>query len=176
MPTESTILCEGYYDRAFWTGCLLVAGCRDARYQVDGSTVRGPVMDLASNQVKGGQYGFWSSTGNFVRIVPCHGKSNILPEAKSRLHRRVTHPFRRLVLNIDADSLPGTVGTGLQLKDVEAIVRAFDPNAALDTEGNLSLDQGTVLVNLIRWETTEPASQKLPTTQCLERLVVPVWT
>src|SRR5438105_2863164 len=105
MPAESTILCEGYYDRAFWTGCLLALGCTDAGKNPDGT--RKKVFDLASRAVTGGQYGFLTGTGNFIRIVPCRGKANILPEARDRLHRRHTDPIRRLVINIDPDNLPG---------------------------------------------------------------------
>ncbi|MCI0379822.1 MAG: response regulator [Gemmataceae bacterium] len=170
MPTESIILCEGYYDRAFWTGCLLATGCRDARNQADGTPIQGPVLDLAGKQVKGGQYGFWSASGNFLRIVPCHGKSKILPEARSRLNRRKTDPFQRLVLNIDPDTVPGEPATGLQLQDIEAIVKVIDPNVTIDAQGNVSLDKGAVLVNLIRWEAADQ-SPKLPTKQSLERLV-----
>src|SRR5438105_652911 len=103
MPTETTILCEGYYDRAFWTGCLLVAGCTDAGRNPDGT--RKAVFDLASKKVTGGQYGFLTPSSNFVRVVPCAGKPNILPEARNRLRRRQTDPFGRLVINIDPDNL-----------------------------------------------------------------------
>ena len=42
--SESVILCEGYYDRAFWAGWLTHLGCTDPGQRANG-THRIPVKD-----------------------------------------------------------------------------------------------------------------------------------
>ncbi len=101
--SESIVYCEGYHDRAFWMGWLNHLGCVDPGSPPPGRTGRIPILDPWKTEVKGGQYAYHSRSGKFIRVVPCHGKTNILPLVRNRLNQRTTKPISRLVINIDSD-------------------------------------------------------------------------
>lgn len=168
--SETRILCEGYHDRAFWKGWLLKLGCSDAAFK----PVKGvKAVDPWGRPVAGGHFAYHSKNGDFIRVVPCGGKTNILPEAKARLHQRTTRPLPRLVINIDPD-LPtvGSAVTGLRLQDVLNFLRSqIDPAATQTPDGEIVIDGGASRISLIRWEVADPAAPGLPDQQTLERLV-----
>jgi hypothetical protein len=176
--SESVILCEGYYDRAFWAGWLLHLGCTDPGAPPPGTQRRRDVFDPWNTKVTGGQFAFRSRSGRFLRVVPCHGRQRVLPEARSRLNRRPTRALERLVVNVDADlSAAGvpTAATGLRSQDVEQYLRRHaDPAATLNAAGEIVLDGGATVVSLIRWEATDPSTPGLPDEQTLERLACAV--
>jgi hypothetical protein len=172
--SESLILCEGYHDRAFWKGWLLYLGCTDPSTPAPGSARRSVVLDPWGTRVVAGHYAYSSRTGRFIRVVPCHGKSNVLTEALSRLRQRTTKPLSRLVINVDPDVPAGGTGpgtAGLQSRDVEARLQTIDSAAALNAAGEIDLDSGTTKVSLIRWEAGDPPTRGLPAQETLERLV-----
>src|SRR5207247_8902599 len=108
--SESVILCEGFQDRAFWAGWLTYLGCSDEGYR-PGS--RGfPAPDPWGGKVLRGQFAYLSRGGSFLRVVPCGGKSFILPEARVYLSQRATKPLLRLVVNVDPDVSATGTGTG----------------------------------------------------------------
>jgi hypothetical protein len=125
--------------------------------------------------VLGGQFAFRSPRGGFIRVQPCHGKEKILPAARQRLGDRATRQLFRLVLNIDSDlpaGVPAPRAAGLSRNDVLADVQKhFDSAASLTPNDEISLDGGTTLVSLIRWEAPDPPANGLPTQQSLERLL-----
>ncbi len=169
---ESVVLCEGYHDRAFWDGWLAHLGCSSARYQPNAPG--GQQKDPWGKPIRGGQYGYDSKTGQFLRVVPCRGKQIVLPEARRLLRGRTTQPLKRLVLNIDSDFPAGSttsVAPGLSRDDVLAEMRRFDPAASLVANDEIALDAGATLVSLIRWETSDPVAEGLPGQQSLERLL-----
>src|SRR5262249_29397571 len=128
--SESVIYCEGYHDRAFWMGWLVNLGCVDPGFPPPGRTGRLPIYDPLSTLVSGGQYAYHSRSGRFLRVVPCHGKSRILPAVRIRLGQRNSKALLRLVISIDSDvtASGGRTGpSGLQQPDVEQVVRTFDP-------------------------------------------------
>ncbi|NQT14747.1 MAG: hypothetical protein HQ582_18475 [Planctomycetes bacterium] len=165
--SESVILCEGYLDRAFWAGWLARLGC----------TVRkegNQIYDAMGKPVQKGQYMYRSRSDRFVRVVPCHGKSNVRPESRQRLAQRTLRPsLTRLVVNVDpdVDTQESSAATGLRRQDIHAFVRQFDPDAAETSEGDSALDGGETLVSLVRWEAEDHDALGVPTQQTLERLV-----
>ena len=101
-PTESVVLCEGYYDRAFWAGLLLRLGCTDPGLG-PGQSDRRIVRDPWGDTVKKGQFGFRSISNQFIRVVPCHGAGNIADFARDRLGQLTRRPLLRLILTYDVD-------------------------------------------------------------------------
>lgn len=173
--SESFILCEGYHDRAFWKGWLLHFGCSDPGLPTVPGAPRITVRDPWKDPVRGGQYAYHSKSGRFIRVVPSHGKGNILPAAKARLIERIRKPLLHLVINIDSDLGVGQTSStalGLRRKDVLHFVQTnFDSMAALNAAGDVELDSGATKVALLRWEANDPVAAGLPNQQTLERLV-----
>ncbi len=172
--SESVILCEGYHDRAFWAGWLLHLGCTDPGLPPVGRTTRTPINDPWGDRVTGGQFAYLSNTKQFIRVRPCHGKSNILAAARIRLRERTSKRLLQLVINVDPDvstAGTGTGATGLQRQDVLQLAHTFDPAAAFNADRNVEVDGGATIVALVRWETNDPPAPGLPDQQTLERLV-----
>lgn len=172
--SESVVFCEGYHDRAFWTGWSKHLGCIDPGLPTAGRSRRIPIFDPWKVQVGAGQYAFHSPTGSFIRVFPCDGKSNILREARLRLADRGSKALARMVINVDSDQTASGVKvgpSGLQLHDVVNMARTFDPNATPNAANEIELDGGATKVSLIRWEVTDPPAPGLPDQQTLERLV-----
>ncbi len=173
--SESVIMCEGFHDRAFWKGWLTYLGCTDLGAATAGKTRPAQILDPFGVEVKGGQFAYHSTRGAFLRVVPCHGRSKVLHEARVRLLLRNTKALMRLVLNIDADlnaDGSATAATGLRHQDVEQFIRTqVDPSAAVNADGEVEIDGGATKVALVRWETADPHALTLPAQQTLERLV-----
>jgi hypothetical protein len=171
--TTSIILCEGYYDRAFWDGWLEHLGCTDPGATQAGKTTRSQIIDPWGSVVRGGHHAYHSTSGQFILIEPCGGKTKLQPAARSRLGQRAAKPFDRLVLTVDPDVSAAatlTTASGLRRQDVEALVRAFDPQAATNAAGDIEMDLGATKVSLIRWEVNDSPMPGLPDQQTLERL------
>lgn len=165
--SESVVLCEGYLDRAFWSGWLEYLGCR-----IPGKP--GEVTDALGRPVSKGQYLYESQSGQSVRIVPCRGRSKIQPEARDRLKQRKMRPLlTHLVINIDPDTHAHTPGatTGLRRQDVHLLVSQLDPAAAETENGDIAVDGGATRVSLVRWEASDHPVPGVPAQQTLERLV-----
>lgn len=162
----SVVLCEGYYDRAFWAGWLIRLGIPEPK---DISQVRDPW----DKPVTRGRFGYHTHSGNYVEVVPCHGKDNILQTMRIYLSGLSTKPLHRLILNIDTDigATEPRTETGLRDEDVLREVGKVKPGAELNSEGDVILDEGDTIVSLIRWETLTENTAYLPLQQCLERLV-----
>ena len=171
--SESVIYCEGYHDRAFWTGWLKHLGCVDPGLPPPGRSGRNPIFDPWNARVVAGQFAFHSASGLFIRVFPCGGKNNILREARLRLADRGSKTLARLVINIDSDvTTSGAKAgpSGLQVHDVVNLVRAFDAGAAPSAANEIDLDGGATKVSLLRWEASDPPAPGLPDQQTLERL------
>ncbi|WP_147443769.1 hypothetical protein [Corallococcus sicarius] len=168
---ESVIVCEGYHDRAFWDGWLRHLGCNSLR-----TPSKNVVKDPWGNRVTGGQYGYESASGEFVRIVPCGGDDFVPEELRTKLSGRATKKIRQLVVNYDADSdarVDAMAGHGIQsaLQSVENIVKEFDPQFTRSLSGDFLLDGGTTTVSVVVWWTPDPHAPGLPWKHTLERLV-----
>jgi hypothetical protein len=172
--SESVVFCEGYHDRAFWAGWLGHLRCVDPGSPPPGRTGRIDVYDPWQTKVSRGQYAFQSRSGRFIRVVPCGGKSKIIPLLRTRLRERITKALTQAVINIDLDVTASGARAGpwgLQRHDVEREVRSFDPAAAVNADGDIELDGGATKVSLVRWEVNDPPAPGLPDPQTLERLV-----
>lgn len=169
--TESMVLCEGYHDRAFWTGWLLHLRCVDPGAPLRGQA-RARVVDPWDTEVERGDYAFDAPRGGFIRVRPCGGKDEVCRAARIRLGQRATKPLAALLVSVDADRnadrTPNRQRT-LSPEAVGKIVREADPGAAEDA-GVLVMGGGTK-VHLLRWEAGDPPSPALPNQQTLERLV-----
>lgn len=164
--SEAVVLCEGYHDRDFWAGWLEHLGCPEPE--------QGKVVDSQGEPVKGhGQFGYWTPSRRFVRIVPCHGKENVLRDARRRIGARRVDPVpSHVVLCIDPDASDGpSTATGLRTEDVLREVRAIDADAKQNEAGDIELDAGATKVMLARWEVPNVAAAGVPVKQTLERLV-----
>jgi hypothetical protein len=171
--SESVIYCEGFHDRAFWKGWLTHLGCKDPGVPPAGSSIRQAVVDPWKDSVKGGQFAYHSPGGRFIRVIPCQGKSNILPAAKTRLLQRSTKAVTRLVINVDSDQTASgkSLATGLRQGDVLNLVRTLDSKAVVNSDGEIEMDGGATKVSLVRWEVNDAPAPGLPDQQTLERLV-----
>ena len=101
--SETVVHCEGFHDRAFWAGWLLHLGCADPGLPAAGATSRSPIFDPWNTEVKGGQFAFLARSSHFIRVVPCHGKGNILRRTRIRLGQRGSKSLTRLIVNVDPD-------------------------------------------------------------------------
>jgi hypothetical protein len=170
--SESIILCEGFHDRAFWDGWLTHLGCSSDGFKP--GTAGFPAPDPWGSEVRGGQFAYRSTSGDFVRVRPCNGKSKILQEARIRVAQRNTKRLVRLIINVDVDTSvanPGTGPTGLRQQDVLYQMQQIDSGASLNVDGEIELDAGATRVALVRWETSDAPGPSLPNEQTLERLV-----
>jgi hypothetical protein len=170
---ESWVCCEGLHDRAFWKWMLLSLGCRDLSKRA-GRGGRVPVYDPFGDELPRGQFGFASASEQFVRVVPCEGKNNVLRVARSRLGDRVSKPVRRLVICADDDTNADGSPTGtvpLSRAAIQALCQQLDPTAAVPSSGAICLDRGGTEVCVTNWSAADPPAAALPNQQTLERLV-----
>jgi len=168
--SESAIYCEGYHDRAFWSGWLTYLGCTDPGI-VPNLSERAPVRDPWNEKVAGGQYAYRSKSQQFIRVVPSHGKDKLVPLVLKRLENRYAKPLSRVVINVDPDTTPGGTTTGLKLQDILVSVQRVDPSAVMDANGEIAMDGGATKIALVRWESGDGPLPGVPNQQTLERLV-----
>ncbi|MFL5344333.1 MAG: hypothetical protein ACJ8AT_06050 [Hyalangium sp.] len=175
MTQESVILCEGYHDRAFWDGWLRFLKCDVP--QANNKVVSNKIIkDPWGRTVSGGQFGYQSPTGSFVRVVPCGGDVFIPAALKDRLAGRTTHALRHLVVNYDADTDARTESdarTGVEAahNSVQTILKSVDPAFTTSPQGDYLLDGGKTVVSVLVWWTPDAHSDGLPWKHTLERLV-----
>ncbi len=107
--TEAVIVCEGYHDRAFWAGLLLRSGCTDPGAPSVQGGRRPKVKDPGGKPVEGGQFGFRTPAGGFIRVVPAHGNGALLGQALGIYLPPTRVPRARLVVcSSDADTIAGS--------------------------------------------------------------------
>ena len=171
--SESVILCEGFYDRSFWSGLLQHIGCSDPGIRPD-TTARVTFPDPWKVTIKQGQFGFASKSNRCIRVKPCGGKSSIIKEAKSALDSRIDRRLLRLVINVDADTnADGTesLSKSVNRVAVEELLRRENIPAQSTPEGNFTIDEGATEIYLVRWNISDAPQDTLPNQQTLERLV-----
>ncbi len=172
--SETVILCEGYHDRAFWAGWLAHLGCTDPGAPSGGKATRSPIYDPWNRLVASGHYAYHSATGRFIRVVPCHGRSEIVPASQRRLKQVALKPLVRLVLNMDPDVMVTSTSSstrGLRHQDVLQLAKTFDAGATLRADGDIEMPGGAARLSLVRWETNDPPTPGVPDQQTLERVV-----
>lgn len=173
IPCESVVLCEGVYDRAFWAGWLTHLDCKDLSQQ-PGKKARIIPTDPWGASIGRGQFAYRSTSGHFIRITPCDGKSNVLRRARLRLEERAEHSLRRLVINVDSDqNADGTPNETVEVsrQAVEATIRKMDRAVEITDDGDFALEDDVTLVSIVRWEAEDEGKPGLPNQQTLERLV-----
>jgi hypothetical protein len=167
---EAVILCEGFWDRAFWKGWLEHLGWKDARIHT--SAKLGIAFDPSGLEVKGaGQFAYYSVNDRFLRVVPCYGKDNVLRYARLRIQDR--EQLSHLIINVDSDAnADGTPhpATALSRHSVIEMIRRIDPKV-IETESQLLLDNGATSISLVHWMAGDPVMDGLPNQETLERLV-----
>jgi len=171
-PVESVILCEGYHDRAFWSGFLESAGWRDARPLRGGRL--GSAVDPFGKSVGGGDYAFLSPTGAFLRIRPCHGVSRVLTQMGTRLKQRSTEAVDHLIVNLDSDAGEEDLDVAARENVARAVrsrIRSQIPAMVETDDGDVLLDEGRTRISIVLWSTPDRPSSDLPEKQTLERLV-----
>jgi hypothetical protein len=171
---ESLILCEGYHDRAFWKGLLEHLGCT-IPHDPQKTASRLIVKDPFGSKVTGGEYGYASRAGDFIRIRPCHGNAEVDDALRTRLKERTTRALRRLVVTYDADSdaradPAAKQGVESAHKSVQNVLKSFDPNFTTTPEGDYLLDSGNTVVSVAVWWTPDVDGPGLPWQHTLERL------
>lgn len=167
VPRERVIFCEGYSDRAFWSGWLRRLGCVDPS-----SGGKRKVQDPHGSPVGRGQFAFRSRSGGFIRVVPCEGKENVLRSARIAWNERAAKPIERLIVCLDADS-PAESGLQEGLASSRAAreqaIEIWDPARVERRSGSLFMDR--VPVSIVLWATNDPAAPELGEPQTLDRLV-----
>jgi hypothetical protein len=170
--TESYVVCEGFHDRAFWSGLLLRLGCSDPGYRPHGRRVS--IRDPFGDTVSGGHYAFLSRSGKFIRIVAAGGKDNIPDVVRLRLTTRSGKPLERLVVNVDldmrADGTP-TKGKPLTFAILRTVVGEFDNNITSGQDGDMQIDQGRTVISFVPWQTPDLCQAGIPHQHCLERVI-----
>ena len=159
---ESVVLCEGFYDRAFWKGWLLHLNCQDARKRRSDGTYD-DAIDPFGKTVPRGQFGFHSPLGKFIRLEACNGDKNVRKAARRRLKQHSTQPLQHLIMNVDLDTAADdAAATDRGRKDLrEWLDHIVEP--ALRADG--------VTATVVDWSAPDPPTTALPAKQTLERLV-----
>ncbi len=167
---DNIILCEGYHDRAFWSGFLLKSGCQDYRNGQRMATTAAPV------NLKG-KYTFISPDGSrLITVQPCQGKTQIWKALAYFLSNLAIEPKQRIFVSLDDDH--------------DAVAESYAPSSgcqpleaflANQFAGKFSIKGGACLfkpqdslhpyISIINWASAEPANDNLPGKQTLERLV-----
>lgn len=177
LPKQAVICCEGFHDRAFWRGWLLSLGWADHGAPGPGRSSRVAVKDHTGERVAEGHFGFWREE-RFIRVVPCQGKDQVVPQGLAFL-RRNQRDVSRLVLCLDDDRMgpvdselgaPAQIATLLgELRRVFGSEHVAWADPATKTE--VVLWGGATRVSVVHWRCDDPAGPTLPEQQTLERLV-----
>jgi len=167
VKSETVILCEGYHDRAFWSGWLRLLGCQS---EADLRAGSGPILDPWGERVEKGIFAFRSRSGKFIRLVPTGGNSPQFRIARALLRKRADRLLNRLVINRDVDVAAPVSPEGPTISDVLAALTPEPASTHLDGDELVFDDTGT-RVSFVKWFAGDVSSPGLPEQQCLERLV-----
>lgn len=169
MKDEIGIFCEGYHDRSFWAGWLLLLGC-----EALGGPGRTPALDPWGKKLPSGEYAYKTPRGRFVRLKPCQGITEVIKAARLRLLGRETQPVTRVILNADLDEMAdGTVAAGasLTMDAVLAMAQQLDSGAQARDGCTVEMDSGRTLIHLLHWRTERATASGIPHQETLERII-----
>lgn len=162
MKSMSVLLCEGYYDRAFWKGALTRLGC------VDIPPHSGASSDNWGESVnaRDGVYRFQSpANGRQIRLEPCKNDDGVLSTAKSRLQFSQAKPLDVLVAAIDRDTYGGD-----ELRTLRAIRSRLPSDSSAAPAARRWRSSG-VDVHAVGLGLEQLPRAGVPEQQCLERIV-----
>lgn len=151
--SQSVVLCEGFDDRAFWSGWLQRLGCRPAETAAER-------RDEWGREVSKGRYLFYSPAGDRILVEPFEGRPKLNRAVDAWMRELATRPIRRLVLNIDSDGVvdgSGPAVVGREPDGLRDLIGRTDPN-------------GVDLLPIV-WECADPNAPGIPRQQTLERLI-----
>jgi len=166
MSLQHVILCEGYDDRAFWVGWLLRLGFKDLSVRPDSDRLQ-RVKDPWGTLVTGGQYGFNTASGTFVRLVPCRSGNKVSGVATQFIKGHTTHPVGRLLINLDADDTLDAASSSA--RDTIAGMVQINGGARAPAPSHGYLVAGIQVYPVI-WECRDESAPGIPAKQTLERL------
>lgn len=169
MAHEIRILCEGYYDRAFWKGWLEALGAKSA-YEPR----QPPPLDLDKKPIRGGHFGFYSKKfRNLIRVQPCGGRANLMPALHEVINLSKTNCVGQIIVNIDSDKDAAAAGpAGLTGASEMAMLKSLYPTAQIDDHKlRVSLPGHGIFADLVVWESAGEPHPGVPGKQTLERLV-----
>ena len=175
--SAAVILCEGYYDRAFWTGLLVHHGGAPEIKPHLGKPVR--VQDPNGKTVSGGRYGFrLPPDGRYVEVVPVGTESQLLPAFDDQVIGRARPPaLRLLVFNYDPDQATSHAQAADKLRNLRE--RVGKNGVGVEEVDRLSFripDSGTVVI-VCPWACDPPEDMPdevragVPEAHTLERVV-----
>lgn len=175
MTNRSLVLCEGYHDRAFWAEMLLSRRWLDPGVQ-QGTGQRKPIQDPwdDNKKVQGGDFLFNRPAPSdvSVRVIPCMGKTKIIPRLRRCLAERSTRPVRSIIVCVDMDTdaseAPDLANGAHQA--VQNVLQDPDFGMRLDSGGRFVLSDGT-RIDVVAWRTNDGACLELPEKQTLERVI-----
>jgi hypothetical protein len=172
LDPESVIVCEGYHDRAFLRGLLVLRGCEELKNKPyrDGKRVTGK-----------GQYAFRTPRGGWLRVAPAGTDSKLLGDSETILQARMTSPLSHLVVVRDDDRpastsdtadaaappAPDAVRASLEAWAAKLGARRVAGADEFDLDGGLRPTR----LSFVIWRAPDAASSHLPAKQTLERLV-----
>jgi hypothetical protein len=164
---SSVVLCEGFYDRAFWYGMLQHLGCRFEREIAN--------LSAPTNYRKaGGEYDGNTANANFVALRPIGGIKNTKRTLESVIRELPKMAWDNIVICVDSDLDATKAGTNSwAMTDIQKWVAGVSPDieTAVTADGVLELNGGSTKVFLVYWETADAPSEGIPNQQTLERLV-----
>lgn len=186
VQREFYIFCEGFHDRAFWSGMLTTRNWEEAYNK----SKRIRAKDPRDRTVEGGRYAFYQDFGDFreyAEVIPVDGESKILSTADNRLKdvksyvensqkspnsAPSTEPKYIAVLSVDDDT---TVESGatlptLSVQHAKTALESLDSQLVVENDV-FYLFSRSCAVHITRWKAGAEEIRGVPAKQTLERLV-----
>lgn len=147
------------------TGHFGKAGCSTSGVRIPGflELMCGPrkvVNDPWGTPVSRGQFAYHSTSGRFIRVVPCDGARNIPMAARIRLLQRTSKRLCHLVINADA-------ADAMSPNAVNGLISEFDADRVKETNNEFVMDGGATRVSILTWQTPDVPFSDLPPGQTL---------
>lgn len=158
-PAQRVVICEGYHDRAFWKGWLGRNGCRTQS------------KDPWGQRVTGGQHGWRTPGGAFVRVLPAGGDlRRVLRFAEVYLRNSETEPVPSMVISTDADGRTVTERMRDVIHNLRALAEPLDLATPQTTGEGLTVGETHIVPLVWPCAPIDPAPG-IPSCGTLEQLV-----
>ncbi|QDT13974.1 hypothetical protein [Alienimonas californiensis] len=169
----NVILCEGYHDRAFWTG-LLVHHAGAPKPEPGQS-----VLDPAKGPVRGGRFGFYlPPDGHYVEVNPVGGDdSRLRKEFDLKVKRRLRDGLRSIVYSYDPDRAHDSGQAADKLRSLRERKALEDVTVEEVDDLTFRITDSDTVVTVCPWSCDLPddldanASEGVPAVRTLERLI-----